>query len=137
SPLVNSGSTHPCILYISDGYADDIVGEPGPFDPVLRQGYSVYSVALRGTGLSTPRPPKGGPVFYQQMDLGERFAWANLVLGNSVMAQRVWDILRTLDYLDARPDVDGSQIRMIGQENAGLAALMAAVLDDRVQSVLL
>jgi len=71
------------------------------------------------------------------MNLGERFAWANLVLGNSVIGQRIWDIVRTLDYLSSRPDVDTSQIRMIGQEEAGLAALMAAVLDERIRSVLL
>lgn len=129
--------THPCVLYVSNGYADDVVAEPSSFDGVLRQGYAVCAIAVRGTGLSTPRPPKSGPVFYQQMDLGERFAWANLVLGTCVIGQRVWDILRTIDYLAARPDVNASQVRMIGQEEAGLAALMAAVVDDRIQSILL
>jgi cephalosporin-C deacetylase-like acetyl esterase len=133
----DGASRRPCVLYISNGYADEVVGEPSPFDGMLRQGHAVCAIAVRGTGLSMPRPPKGGPVFYQQMDLGERFAWANLVLGTSVMGQRVWDILRTLDYLATRPDVDASQIRMVGQEEAGLAALMATVLDDRVQSILL
>jgi pimeloyl-ACP methyl ester carboxylesterase len=129
--------THPCILHISNGFADDVVAEPSAFDGLLDAGYAVCAIAVRGTGLSTPRPPKGGPVFYQQMDLSERFAWANLVLGTSVICQRVWDIVRTVDYLVARPDVDASQIRMIGQEEAGIAALMAAALDDRVCSILL
>lgn len=133
----DGAAKHPCVLYISDGYADEAVGEPSPFDDVLRQGHAVCAIALRGTGLSTPRPPRGGPVFYQQMNLGERFAWANLVLGNSVIGQRVLDIVRTLDYLTSRADVDTSQIRVIGQEEAGLAALMAAVLDERIRSVLL
>ena len=130
-------TTRPCVLYISNGFADDVVAEPSSFDGLLEAGYAVCAIAVRGTGLSTPRPPKGGPVFYQQMDLSERFAWANLVLGTSVMGQRVWDILRTIDYLVARSDVDASQIRMIGQEEAGLAALMAGALDDRVCSILL
>jgi cephalosporin-C deacetylase-like acetyl esterase len=134
----DGAAQHPCVLYISDGYADEAVAEPSPFDDVLRQGHAVCAIALRGTGLSLPRPPKGGPNFYHQsISLEERFAWANLVLGNSAMAQRVWDIVRTLDYLDSRPDVDTSQIRMIGQEEAGLAALMAAVLDPRIRSILL
>jgi hypothetical protein len=133
----DGAAKHACVLYISNGYADEAVGEPNPFDDVLRQGHAVCAIAVRGTGLLTPRPPRGGPVFYQQMDLGERFAWANLVLGNSVIGQRVWDIVRTLDYLSSRPDIDASQIRMIGQEEAGLAALMAAVLDQRVRSILL
>lgn len=133
----DGAARHPCALYISDGYADEAVGEPSPFDDVLRHGHAVCAIALRGTGLSTPRPARGGPVFYQQMNLGERFAWANLVLGNSVIGQRVWDIVRTLDYLSSRTDVDASQIRVVGQEGAGLASLMSAVLDERVRSILL
>ena len=133
----DGAAKHPCVLYISNGYADEAVAEPNPFDDVLRQGHAVCAIAVRGTGLLTPRPPRGGPVFYQQMNLEERFAWANLVLGNSVIGQRVWDIVRTLDYLSSRPDVDASQIRMIGQEEAGLAVLMATVLDQRIRSILL
>jgi pimeloyl-ACP methyl ester carboxylesterase len=130
-------STHPCVLFISNGYADEAVAEPSSFDGLLGAGHAVCAIAVRGTGLSTPRPPRAGPVFYQQMELGERFAWANLVLGKSAMGQRVWDILRTIDYLHSRPDVNASQIRMIGHEDAGLAALMAAALDPSVRSVLL
>ena len=133
----DAGSTHPCVLYISNGFADDVVAEPSSFDSILSAGHAVCAIAVRGTGLSTPRPPKGGPVFYQQMDLSERFAWTNLVLGTSVMGQRVWDILRAVDYLATGPDVTPSQIRIIGQEEAGIAALMAAALDDRVCSALL
>lgn len=128
---------HPCVLYISDGYADEAVAEPSPFDEILRNGHSVCAISTRGTGLSVPRPPKGGPNFYHQMVLEERFAWANLILGAPVIGQRVWDILRALDYLDSRPDVDASQIRILGQEEAGLAALMSAVLDERARSILL
>lgn len=133
----DGASKHPCVLYISDGYADEAVAEPSHFDGVISQGYSVCAISTRGTGLSTQRPPKGGPVFYQQMDLNERYAWANMVLGKPVIGQRVWDILRCFDYLSSRPDVDASQIKVIGQEEAGLAALMAAVLDERAQSILL
>ena len=133
----NGAAVHPCVLYISDGYADEAVGEPSEFDQIIGQDHAVCAICLRGTGLSEPRPPRAGPVFYQQMNLQERYAWANLVLGTSVIGQRVWDILRSLDYLASRPDVDASQIRVIGQEEAGLAALMAAVLDDRARSLLL
>ncbi len=129
--------SHPCVLYISDGYADEAVAEPSSFDELISHGHAVCAIHLRGSGLLTPRPPKGGPVFYQQMRLEERFVWANLILGTSVIGQRVWDILRTFDYLASRHDVDASQIRIVGQEEAGLAALMATVLDQRARSVLL
>jgi cephalosporin-C deacetylase-like acetyl esterase len=127
----------PTILYITDGLADEVVAEPNPFEETLHAGYAIYAIHLRGMGLSLPRPPRGGPHFYKGMTLEERFAWANLVLGNPVIGQRVWDILRAVDYLPSRPDVDASQIRILGKGSSGLAALMATALDDRVHSALI
>jgi hypothetical protein len=49
----------------------------------------------------------------------------------------VWDILRAIDSLVRRPDVDVSQMWLLGTGSAGLAALMAAFLDGRVRSVLM
>jgi cephalosporin-C deacetylase-like acetyl esterase len=128
---------HPCVLYISSGMADTAVAEPNPFDEILSRGQAICAIHLRGLGIDMPRLPDAGPVFYQQMLMEERFAWANLVLGAPVIGQRVWDILRTLDYLTARSDVDHSQIRLLGEGAAGLAALMAAALDERPRSLLL
>jgi cephalosporin-C deacetylase-like acetyl esterase len=130
-------AVRPCVLFVSDGLADEAVAEPSPLDEILGQGNAICAINLRGITLSTPRPPSGGPVFYRGMELKERFAWTNLVLGSPVIGQRVWDVLRCLDYLKTRPDVDGSQIRILGRGPAGLAALMAGALDESVRSVLL
>jgi cephalosporin-C deacetylase-like acetyl esterase len=127
----------PVILYVSDDDVNQVVAEPSPFRAVLGQGYAVASVNLRGMGLSTPKMPEGGPVFFRGMQLLERFAWTNLVLGKPVIGQRVWDILCTLDYLSARPDVDSSRIRILGRGSAGIAGALATVLDPRVHSLLL
>ena len=129
-------SARPCVLFITDGLANEAVAEPSPLDPIISQGNAVCAINLRGINLSTPRPPSGGPVFYRGMELKERFAWTNLVLGSPVIGQRVWDILRALDYLKSRSDVDASQVRILGKGPAGLAALMATALDERVRSVL-
>lgn len=127
----------PCVLFVSDGLADEAVAEPSVLDEILSQGSAVCAIHLRGIRLSTPRPPSGGPAFYSGMDLQERFAWANLVLGSPVIGQRVWDVLQALEYLRSRIDVDASQIRILGKGPAGLAALMAAALDESVRSILI
>jgi cephalosporin-C deacetylase-like acetyl esterase len=126
----------PCVLFLSDGLEDEAVAEPSVLDQILNQGSSIFAVSFRGLGLSTPRPPSGGPVFYRGMYLDERFVWTNLVLGSPVIGQRVWDGLRALDFLRARSDVDASQIRILGKGPAGLAALMVTALDESVRSVL-
>jgi cephalosporin-C deacetylase-like acetyl esterase len=127
----------PVVLYVSDNDVNAIVAEPSPLKEMIGRGHAVCAVNLRGMGLSTPKMPAGGPDFYRGMQLADRFAWTNLVLGKPVIGQRVWDILRVLDCLVTRLDVDASQIRILGRGSAGLAGGMAALLDERVRSILL
>ena len=129
-----SGST---VLYLTDDGGDDVVAEPGSMDHLLAAGHAVCAIDLRGTGLTTPRFPYGGPNYYNgSVQLDERFAWTCLVMGKPVIGQRVWDTLRAIDYLVSRSDVNASQIRIAGVGSSGLAAMMAALLDPRVRSVL-
>jgi dienelactone hydrolase len=44
-----------------------------------------------------------------------------------------WDIWRTIDYLQARPDVDGERIGMIGFSMGGIETWLAASVDERVK----
>lgn len=125
------------VLYLTDSGGDSVVQEPGSMDRLLAAGHSVCTISMRGLGIAAPRFPKGGPNFYGDgSELDESFAWVNLVLGKPVIGQRVWDTLRAIDYLASRPDVDPSQIRLLGTRSGGLAALMAGFLDKRPRSVL-
>jgi Acetyl xylan esterase (AXE1) len=47
----------------------------------------------------------------------------------------VWDVMRLIDYLDTRPDVDTSRIGLIGYSKGGMEAYMAAAVDTRIQVV--
>ena len=128
------GST---VLYLTEEGGDGVVAEPGSMDRTLADGHAVCAITLRGTGLTTPRFPQGGPEYYDgSVHLENRFAWTCLVMGRPVIGQRVWDTLRAIDYIVSRPDVDASQIRIVGVGSSGLAAMMAALLDRRVRSVL-
>jgi len=44
-----------------------------------------------------------------------------------------WDAWRTIDYLQARPDVDPDRIGMIGISKGGIETYLAAAVDDRVK----
>jgi pimeloyl-ACP methyl ester carboxylesterase len=106
-------------------------------DRLLEAGHAVCAINLRGIGLTTPRFPSGGPNYYDgSVHLDDRFAWTCLVMGRPLIGQRVWDTLRAVDYLVSRPDVDSSRIRIVGVGSPGLTAMMAALLDQRVRSVL-
>jgi cephalosporin-C deacetylase-like acetyl esterase len=125
------------VLYLTDDGGDEVVAEPGSMDRLLEAGHAVCAINLRGIGLTTPRFPSGGPNYYDgSVHLDDRFAWTCLVMGRPLIGQRVWDTLRAVDYLVSRPDVDSSRIRIVGVGSPGLTAMMAALLDQRVRSVL-
>lgn len=44
-----------------------------------------------------------------------------------------WDLWRTADYLESRPDVDAKRLGMIGFSMGGIEAWMAASVDDRIR----
>lgn len=131
-----SGHKLPTVLYLTDDGGDDVVAEPGSMESLVAAGYAVCAISPRGLGLTAPRFPHEGPNYYSGLPLKERFAWSCLVLGRPIVGQRVWDTLRAIDYLIGRPDVDASTLRVAGVRNLGLAAIMAATLDQRVHSVL-
>src|SRR5690606_27246861 len=47
----------------------------------------------------------------------------------------VWDVLRLLDYLSARTDVDPGRIGLIGHSKGGTEAYLAAAADERIAVV--
>jgi dienelactone hydrolase len=44
-----------------------------------------------------------------------------------------WDLWRTIDYLQSRPDVDGDRLGMIGFSMGGIQTWLAAAVDDRIK----
>jgi dienelactone hydrolase len=44
-----------------------------------------------------------------------------------------WDLWRTVDYLQTRPDVDGKKLGMIGFSMGGIQTWLAASVDERIQ----
>jgi dipeptidyl aminopeptidase/acylaminoacyl peptidase len=50
-----------------------------------------------------------------------------------VWGEYVYDLMRAVDYLQTRPEVDGDRIGMLGLSMGGMEALLLAALDTRVQ----
>jgi cephalosporin-C deacetylase-like acetyl esterase len=134
----STDAQRPAVLYIAENGGEDITNDPGSMDRVLAHGVSICTIALRGVGITAPRMPASGPNYFSDPNRREDgLAWASLVLGLPAIGQRVWDVLRGIDYLASRQDVDPSQIRIIGRGSAGIAAQLAAFLDGRVRALLL
>ena len=61
-------------------------------------------------------------------------ACAALLLGQTMAGWRVWDAMRSIDYLATRPEVDSSRIATLGASGGGTTSLLTAACDQRVKA---
>jgi len=76
------------------------------------------------------RPLAGGSV-NEHLASGAQSQW----IGQSVARHFIWDAIRAIDYLSARPDVDPARIGAAGCSGGGALTTWIGVLDDRVKAV--
>jgi hypothetical protein len=54
--------------------------------------------------------------------------------GRTLMGERLWDLMRCVDYLESRPEVDRSQIGCAGLSLGGEMVMWLAAMDERLQA---
>jgi cephalosporin-C deacetylase-like acetyl esterase len=85
----------------------------------------------------TPRPSPPGVEETKSPILGP-FYMAQLrseQVGTTLLGMRVDDVIRAVDYLASRPDVDPGNIAAVATGHMGLVLLHAAVLDPRLKHI--
>jgi dienelactone hydrolase len=60
-------------------------------------------------------------------------AGAALLVGQTMVGWRVWDIMRTIDYIATRSELDPSRVGCMGISGGGTATLFAAALEPRLR----
>jgi len=55
-----------------------------------------------------------------------------LLAGRTAMGERVWDMMRIIDWASARLDVDGGRVLVMGNSGGGMVTLYTAACDTRV-----
>lgn len=95
---------------------------------LLEQGRTLCLVEYRGIGETKGYHISG-------YDSEEINGSNSLVLGRHLLGMRVWDILKSIDYLRQRNDLEPDQISVQGVGLASLIALMVGALDQRVSEV--
>jgi dienelactone hydrolase len=63
-------------------------------------------------------------------------AGAALLFGQTMVAWRVWDVMRSIDYLQTRPELDPQRIGCMGISGGGTITVFASALDTRIQAAL-
>lgn len=55
-----------------------------------------------------------------------------LMFGRNLIGERVWDIMRLIDYAKTRPEIDTSRVAITGNSGGGTVSLYAAACDERI-----
>jgi len=107
-------------------------GDPKPFAvQAVEQGYVTFALEQLAFGERRDEAARSqGPRAYSCRPA----AGAALLMGQTMIGWRVWDVMRTIDYLGTRPEVDTSRIGTLGFSGGGTTSLFAAALDERIQA---
>lgn len=118
------------VILVADGRGKSSTAEAPWLADLIRDGFPVFAVDLRGRGETLGRY---GPRY----DTNFRLTANQVLMGRPLAACRAWDLRRALDYLSARPEfnVDGTIVVGVGED--GIPAILAGLTDRRIWAVAL
>ena len=126
---------------------DDIVGidERGN-DRTERAGYAydfaiqvaeagLAAVAIEQMGFGCRRDPRNASRGLAQKGCDPAAGMA-LMLGQTLIGWRVWDVIQTLAYISTRPDLAADRVGCMGISGGGTTALFSAAIEPRIKAVM-
>ena len=113
----------------------DASGKPVPVEgdrdmalQAVRQGYIAIAPEARAFDESRFTSDQESDALHSCVDWQMRA----LMCGRTLIGERVWDIMRLIDYAATRNDVDSSRIVITGNSGGGTISLFAAAIDERI-----
>lgn len=61
-------------------------------------------------------------------------AGSALLLGETMIAWRVWDVMRTIDWIGSRPELDARRVGCMGISGGGTCTLFSAAFEPRIKA---
>lgn len=96
---------------------------------MAREGYVTMAPDARGFGELAPDRDR-----YPGRDLCNVHFIRGLLLGISLLTLNIWDMMKCVDYLETRPEVDPARIGAMGLSWGGTRTTFLAALDERVKA---
>lgn len=129
----DGGGRHNAVLYVHGRGKSASVSE---IESLVQSGNIVLAIDVRGFGETRIASEANGsdwPRYFGDFSS----TMTAFLSGETLVGMRARDIVRGIDLLAARGDVNGDQIYAVGVEGAAVPVLHAAVLDDRIRRVAL
>ena len=90
----------------------------------VKQGYAALAIEQRGMGERRPEKP-GNMCEYE--------AHIALLLGRTILGERIWDVSKAIDVLASFPQCDLEKIMITGNSGGGTVSYYAACYDERIK----
>jgi dienelactone hydrolase len=126
---------------------DDIVGiDSEGRDRTNKAGYQhdfaiqtvehgLAAVAIEPLGFGCRRDPAA-----KKKGLGtsscQPAAGAALLFGETMIAWRVWDVMRTIDWIETRKELDARRVGCMGISGGGTCTVFASALEPRIRAAM-
>jgi len=132
--LFTPAEAHESTLLVLDSHGRNAgAHEDDLYHSLARAGHRVCAADIRGMGDSRPETGRGNPGYVIPHESEEDFAWASLILGHSLLAQRVKDILCLVQALKAV----GERLAMAARGHLTVPALFAFRASEDIRSLYL
>jgi dienelactone hydrolase len=59
-----------------------------------------------------------------------------MLIGQTLLGWRVWDVMRTIDYIETRADLDSRRVGCMGISGGGTVTVFASALEPRIRAAL-
>ena len=120
----------PGILYVHEAGKEAEADPRGTVQMLAGEDNVVLAIDVRGVGETASADSISATHSLTGVDGYHAYQYG--MLGHSLVGRRVHDVLRALAVLAERPEVDETQVSIVGQGMGGVLALFAAALDERV-----
>ena len=143
----NSRVPHPCVICIPghgrgvddivgiDEHGSDRTGKPGYQHDFAIQAveHGLAAVAIEPMAFGHRRDPitiaKGPTATSCQPAAGSA-----LLMGQTMIGWRVWDVMRAIDWIETRPELDAQRVGCMGISGGGTCTQFASALDSRIKA---
>jgi dienelactone hydrolase len=97
---------------------------------VVEQGMA--AVAIEPLGFGCRRDPVNAKKGLSQKAC-DPVAGEALLLGQTLLSWRIWDVMRTIDWIESRPELDAKKVGCMGPSGGGTATLFSTAMDPRIK----
>jgi dienelactone hydrolase len=125
------------LLVLDDHGRNSYAGEDGVYHRIAQSGRVVLAADIRGMGDTRPEVGRGNPAYTIPHDSEEEFAWASLILGDSLLAQRIQDILAIAQAMRNESAFGNAPLSLAARGRLAVPALFAFAASPHIGSLYL